>query len=121
FARSLGARLADDWAGTMAVLRDPAFLALLEKYPRARSKFIVALEAVDTVESETLFRTTDGRTLKPSDYVAAFSQFVRQNPAQVEAIRILLERPRDWGTDALKDLRANLAAQPEHFTEDNLR
>jgi len=37
------------------------------------------------------------------------------------AIRILLERPRDWSTEALKELRAKLAARPERFTEDNLR
>jgi type I restriction enzyme, R subunit len=121
FARSLGARLQEDWAGTMRLLRDPAFLALLEKYPRARSKFIVALEAVDTVEAETLFRTADGRTLKPADYLAAFSQFVRENPAHVEAIQILLDRPRDWGTEALKELRAKLVARPERFTEGDLR
>lgn len=121
FARSLGARLEDDWAGTMRLLRDPAFLALLEKYPRARSKFTVALEAVDAVDTEALFRTADGRALKPADYLAAFSQFVRENPAQVEAIRILLDRPREWGTEALKELRAKLAARPERFTEPDLR
>jgi type I restriction enzyme R subunit len=121
FARGLGARLDDDWAGTMRILRDPAFLALLEKYPRARSKFIVAMEAQDTVTSEAVIRTADGRTVKPGDYISAFSQFVRDNPAQVAAIRILLERPRDWSTEALKELRAKLAARPERFTDDNLR
>ncbi len=121
FARGLGARLDEDWAGTMRVLRDPGFLALLEKYPRAHSKFIVALEAQDTVTAEAVIRTADGRTVKPGDYISAFSQFVRANPAQVAAIRILLERPRDWSTEALKELRAKLAARPERFTEDNLR
>jgi type I restriction enzyme R subunit len=121
FGRGLGARLDRDWAGTMGILRDPSFLALLEKYPRAHSKFIVALEAQDTVTSEAAIRTADGRTLKPGDYISAFSQFVRDNPAQVAAIRILLERPRDWSTEALKELRSKLASRPERFTEDNLR
>jgi type I restriction enzyme R subunit len=121
FARTLPQQLESDWAGTLRVLRNPNFLALLENYPRARPPYIVALEAVDTVSSEYIFRTSDGRALKPSDYIFAFSQFVRENPEHVEAIRILLERPQDWHTDALKELRARLAAQPEQFTETNLR
>ncbi len=93
FARTLARQLDDDWAGTMRLLRDPAFLAFLEKYPRPRPVFIEALEAVDTVTSEYVFRTNDGRELKPDDYITAFSQFVRENPAQIAAIRILLDRP----------------------------
>lgn len=121
FARTLGRQLDDEWAKTMRILRDPGFLALLENYPRPRPVFIEALEAVDTVTSEYIFRTTDGRALKPEDYITAFSQFVRENPEQIAAIRILLDRPRDWNTEALKELRDKLAARPEKFTETNLR
>ncbi len=37
----------------------------------------------------------------PEDYLTAFARFVRENPAEIEAIRIVLDRPRDWGTDVL--------------------
>jgi type I restriction enzyme R subunit len=121
FARTLGRQLENDWAGTMRVLRDPGFLSLLETYPRPKRTFIEALEAVDEVSSEYVFRTKDGRSLRPDDYVTAFSQFVRENPQHIEAIRILLERPQDWHTEALKELRNKLAARPEQFTEANLR
>lgn len=121
FAASLARRLDSEWAPTMAVLRDPNFLAFLEKYPRPKRTFIEALEAVDSVTSEIVFRTADGRALKPGDYLTAFSQFVRENPAQIEAIRILLDRPRDWSTNALAELRQKLQTQPERFTEENLR
>jgi len=121
FARTLGRQLEDDWAGTLRVLHDPNFLALLENYPRPKRVFIEALEAVDEVSSEYVFRTRDGRSLQPADYITAFCQFVRQNPEHVEAIRILLERPQDWHTDVLKELRKKLAARPEQFTETNLR
>ena len=121
FAQTLAQRLDEDWAATMSTLRNPSFLALLENYPRPHPAFIEALEAVDTVSSEYLFRTGDGRALKPADYLAAFSQFVRENPEHVEAIRILLDRPRDWKTDALKELRQKLECRPEKFTEANLR
>lgn len=121
FAAGLGKRLETEWAATMGVLRDPNFLAFLEKYPRPKPVFIEALEARDTVTSEYAFRTSDGRSLKPDDYLTAFSKFVRENPAQIEAIRILLDRPRDWSTNALAELRQKLKAQPERFSEENLR
>lgn len=121
FARTLARQLDADWAETMRILRDPSFLALLEDYPRPKPVFIEALEAVDTVSSEYLFRTSDGRELKLNDYISAFSQFVRENPAQIAAIRILLDRPRDWNTEALRELRGKLATRPEKFTEANLR
>src|SRR5262249_43220501 len=45
---------------------------------------------------------------------------VRDNPLPIEAVRILLDRPRDWGTDALAQLKQKLASAPERFTPDNL-
>ena len=48
-------------------------------------------------------------------------EFVRENPAQVEAIRILLNRPQDWSTKALTELQQKLAATPQRFTLDHLR
>lgn len=121
FARGLARRVETDWAATMQLLRNPTFQDLLARYDRARPVYIVAPQAQDHVVSEYLFRTADGRTLQPLDYLSAFSQFVRENPEQMEAIRILLERPREWNTNALTELRRKLAARPERFTEDNLR
>jgi type I restriction enzyme R subunit len=121
FARDLRDNLRKDWAGTMRVLRDANFLALLEDYPRPPRTVIVAHEAVDAVTSDYLFRTTDGRALKPGDYIGAFSQFVRENRVQIEALRVLLDRPSEWNTSVLNDLRLKLQTRPERFTEDNLR
>lgn len=36
------------------------------------------------------------------------------------AIGILLDRPQEWSTDALTELRNKLAAAPQRFTEENL-
>src|SRR2546430_12703138 len=52
---------------------------------------------------------------KPEDYLQLFARFVRENPARVEAIGILLDRPQSWGTAALSELRAKLTAAPERF------
>lgn len=121
FARSLPERLERNWAETMALLRSEALLDYLENYPRAPRVFIVADQVEDLVVSEPLFRTADGRELKPEDYLIAFERFVKENPDHIEAIRILLSRPGEFRTRHLRELRDKLAARPERFTEPNLR
>lgn len=121
FARSLPERLDRNWSETMAVLRDEALLDYLENYPRAPRTFIVADTVEDLVVSEYLFRTADGRDLRSEDYLIAFEGFVKENPDRIEAIRVLLNRPADFRTEHLKELREKLAARPERFTEPNLR
>ncbi|HEY3318935.1 MAG TPA: type I restriction-modification enzyme R subunit C-terminal domain-containing protein [Planctomycetota bacterium] len=121
YARELPGRLADDFTGTMALLRNPAFQELLQNYPRPPRTFTVAYETEDAVTSEVLIRDGAGNEYKPEDYLEAFATFVKENPAHVEAIRILLGRPQEWNTQALTELRRKLAATQERFTEDNLR
>jgi type I restriction enzyme R subunit len=121
YAKGLPAELRKDFTGTMALLRNPAFQDLLMNYERAPRTFLIAYETQDTVTSEWLVKGADGRELKPEDYLTAFARFVRENPAHIEAIRILLDRPRDWSTDALSELREKLAATPERFTVRNLQ
>lgn len=62
YAEELPARLKRDFAGTMKLLRDPAFQNLLENYPRAKRSFIVAEEFQDQVSSEYKFRVGDEHT-----------------------------------------------------------
>jgi type I restriction enzyme R subunit len=121
FARSLPERLEQNWPETMALLRREDLLDYLESYPRAPRTFIIAENVEDFVVSEYLFRTADGRELKPEDYLVAFERFVRENPDHIEAIRILLSRPAEFRTVHLKELRDKLAGRPERFTEPNLR
>jgi type I restriction enzyme R subunit len=121
FARDLPRALDEDWAATVALLRDPDFLTLLTDYPRAKHTFVIALDAEDTVDSGYLIHVDGLKSVRPDDYLASFERFVRQNPDHIEAIRILLERPAGWHTDALRELRQKLAARPERFTVDNLR
>jgi len=68
-----------------------------------------------------LIRDPAGNEYKPEDYLLAFSKFVKENPEHIEAIRILLDRPADWGTDAIGELRKKLAATRFRFTVDNLQ
>ncbi len=121
WASDLPDALENNWGYTITILRNPAFIDFLDDYPRERDPFIIAESPVDNVTLELGFKTADGRTLKPKDYITEFEKFVRENPEHIEAIRILLERPADWNTDALSELRNKLATRPEQFTEARLR
>jgi type I restriction enzyme R subunit len=116
FATELPRRLAADFSETMKLLRDRGFQDLLTNYPRPPRVFYKAYEVVDSVTSEWAIGD-----LKPEDYLSAFARFVLENPTQIDAIGILLDRPRDWGTAALVELRQKLAASEDHFTEQKLQ
>jgi type I restriction enzyme R subunit len=121
FARDLPGAIERDWSGTMGLLRNTDFQRLLANYRRAQRVFIIAESPQDVVVSGYLIHTADGRAVRPGDYLTAFQAFVLENPAHVEAIEILLKRPTEWDTDALRELRQKLGAQPEGFTEERLR
>ena len=121
YASGLQNALRQDFTGTMVLLRNPEFQDLLLHYPRPERSLLVALGNVDTVSSRYIFRDSAGNEYKPEDYLLKFSQFVKENPDHIEAIRILLDRPREWGTDAISELKQKLAANRFHFTVDNLQ
>jgi type I restriction enzyme R subunit len=121
YATGLKANLTDSFTATMELLRDAGFQDLLVNYKRPRRTFIVAHGVTDTVESGWLIRGADGREYKPEDYLQAFERFVRENGAHIQALQILLARPQEWSTEALKELRETLTKAPERFTEANLR
>jgi type I restriction enzyme R subunit len=119
-AKDLPGNLANDFTSTMRLFRTQAFQDLLVNYPRPKKTFVVAYPTEDTVTSAWLIRGSDGKEYKPEDYLIAFSRFVQENPLPIEAIRVLLNRPQDWSTDALAELKQKLAATPERFTLENL-
>jgi type I restriction enzyme R subunit len=121
FAKQLPDLLRDDWTNTMTVLRDAGFQNALDDYPRVPRSFVIAHGVEDTVVSTYHFRTADGREMKPEDYIMAFERFVRENPEHIEALNLLLRRPRSFNTNVLSQLRKKLAERPEKYTEENLR
>jgi type I restriction enzyme R subunit len=121
YATDLPNNLRQDFTGTMVLLRDQNFQHLLVNYRRAPRIFIKSYETVDTVSSQWLVRGADGKEYRPADYLTAFASFIRESPDKIEAIRILLKRPKDWSTTALSELRQKLAATPQRFTVENLR
>lgn len=121
FAAGLKAALAKNFNETMKLLRNEKFQSLLANYKRPSKLFVVAYDSEDEVSSVRLFRDSAGKEYKPEDYLQAFARYVRDNPEQIEAINILRERPRDWGTAALSELQVKLARANERFTVENLR
>ena len=121
YAAGLPSRLREDFTDTMELLQKKDFLDLLVDYPRPSRSILVAIENLDTVNSRYIFRDSAGHEYKPEDYLLAFSKFVKENPDHIEAIGILLDRPADWGTDAIGELRKKLAATRFRFTVDNLQ
>jgi type I restriction enzyme R subunit len=121
FAASLSDLLSRRFTDTMKVLRDKQFQELLVRYPRQRDPFIRADGVQDTVSTEWLIRAGVGEKYRPEDYLAMFARFVKENPAHIEAIGILLDRPRDWSTAALTELRNKLTQTRERFTPELLQ
>ncbi|OGI29990.1 MAG: restriction endonuclease subunit R [Candidatus Melainabacteria bacterium RIFOXYA12_FULL_32_12] len=107
FAGELKDRIRNDFVNTMKILRDKDFQDLLVNYPRAKKVFFRGVGVQDEVTSEVLIKR-GSEAVKPEDYIEAFCTFVKENPEQVEAIKILLERPKDWRTQVLKELREKL-------------
>src|SRR6185369_836969 len=121
YAKGLPAKLRSSFTESMSVLRNPAFQDLLVHYPRPPRHFIKTYETEDQVSSAWLVRGLDGKEYKPEDYLVAFARFVKENPAKVEAIEILLDRPQHWSTEALEELRKKLSSTSERFTVENLQ
>lgn len=106
----------------MRTLRNTDFQRLLIDYPRAGPPlFREASGHQDVVESGWLIRDGAGREYRPTEYLAAFAEFVRINQDQIEALSILLSRPKSWGAEPLSELRRALTRAPQHFTEANLQ
>jgi type I restriction enzyme R subunit len=121
YARGLPRALRDDFVNAMKLLRDPDFQDLLVNYPRPERTFLKAYEYQDTVTSVLLIRDGAGNEYKPEDYLQTFARFIRENEAHIEAVRILLGRPREWSPAALSELRQKLVQSRYRFTVENLQ
>lgn len=121
YARNLPKVLRADFVDTMGLLRNDEFQNLLVTYPRPDRTFVRAYEQSDTVTSVLVLRDANGNEYKPADYLKVFADYVRDNESHIEAVRILLSRPRAWKPSALDELRTKLKGSPYRFTEDNLQ
>jgi type I restriction enzyme R subunit len=105
----------------MELLKNEGLQELLVNYPRPERTFVRAYEQTDNVSSILMLRDVAGNEYKPADYLKVFSQFVAENPDHIDAVRILLDRPRAWSPTALTELREKLARSRYRFSVDNLQ
>lgn len=118
FADNLREALKNQFSATMDILRNKDFQNLLVNYDRAKTPFYVAYDHVDSVVSEYVFKYNE-TNLKPQDYLVAFSKFIHENKAKIEALSILFSNPRKWNTQALKEIRQIL--KKNSFDEEQVR
>lgn len=118
FADELPEKIKNDFTNTMNLLRDEKFQDLLLNHPRAKRTFLVGYAVEDDVTSEAMIRR--GKEYqKPEDYLDTFARFVKDNQEHIEAIQILLQKPKEWKTDILNDLRKKL--ERDDFSEKELQ
>ena len=107
----------------MKLLRDEAFQELLVNYPRPPANLRASPTSTeDTVSSEWLIRGRRRQGVQAGglpDSLRAVRAGERRTT--IEAIRILLDRPQDWSTTALAELRDEAGGDPQRFTDENLR
>lgn len=118
FATDLKGLLQHQFASTMKLLKDKAFQKLLLTYKKAKTFFIVAHNVQDEVSSQLVFEAGE-KYLKPQEYLDAFAAFVNENKEKIEAMKVVLERPKEWRTEVLKELRNELLKH--HFPETSLK
>jgi type I restriction enzyme R subunit len=121
YARELPQRLRANFVDAMKLLRSEEFQDVLVNYPRPERTFVRAYEQTDNVSSVLVLRDIAGTEYKAEDYLRVFSDFVRKNEAHIDAVRILLDRPRSWNPAALKELSEKLARSRYRFTRQNLQ
>lgn len=109
----------ESFTSVMELLRNEQFQKLLVDYERAKKIFLVGYEVQDEVSSSVVFEAEGRYGLKPADYLIAFSEFVKHKEKEIEAIAILLNKPKDWNTKALNELKQKL--KENDYDEVNLQ
>ncbi|MDR3625816.1 MAG: type I restriction-modification enzyme R subunit C-terminal domain-containing protein, partial [Ignavibacteriaceae bacterium] len=114
FIANLQIKIRKDFDNTMKIIRNKNFINYLYSYPRPQKEFLKGYEIRDEVTSEEMILGE-----KPVDYLDSFCKFIKENPEQILAIKILLEKPKGWNPDMLNELREKL--KKNNFMEKDLQ
>ncbi len=118
FAENLCNELKSNFQATMSILKNKDFQYLLNNYERVKKPYYIAYEHQDNVVSEMMF-PYNATSLKPEDYLHAFSGFIHENKDKIEALSILFSNPYKWNSKALKEIRQIL--KNNQFDEEKLQ
>lgn len=109
----------ESFTSIMELLRNEHFQKLLVDYERAKKVFLIGYEVTDNVSSMSLFDAENRSGLQPADYLLAFSEFIKRKENEIAAIGILLNKPKNWNTKALNELKQKL--KESNYDEVNLQ
>ena len=77
---------------------------------------MIASDYVDSAESEQLFITSSGESLKPDDYIESFTRYVNENESKLDALELIRKKPADLSLKDLKQLSKVFRRQPESYS-----
>jgi len=121
FAAKLKENLTKDFRKHFALFKDDIFLEKLETWAKFDSKkLLIATDYEDYAASALFFKTTTGEQLKPDDYIESFVKYVQENENKVDALEILMKKPKALELKHLKELAKALRKQPEIFSVEKL-
>jgi len=121
FASNLKENLQKDFRKHFALFKDEVFIEKLETWARYDSKkLLIASDYEDYAVSEIFFQTVTGNKLKPDDYIESFVKYVRENENKIDALEIIMKRPKNLELKHLKELAKAMRKQPELFSIDKL-
>jgi len=87
------------------------------RYLRAKRTFLIGHKIQDAVTSQRLERY--GAFDTAEDYLDAFTAFVKSNAGKVDALAVVLKRPKDWRPAVMEELKRAMAR--EGFDAEQLR
>ena len=114
FTDTFKEQIKSNFTAIMKTLNDKGFQKLLTEYKRAKTFFYVASNVKDEVSSDMVFEVEE-KFVKPTEYLEAFAAFVKNNKDKIESMKVVLERPAEWKTSVLRELRTELLKN--HFPE----
>ncbi|MHA1829513.1 MAG: DEAD/DEAH box helicase family protein [Candidatus Heimdallarchaeaceae archaeon] len=121
FASALPEKLEKDFRKHFEIFKDEGFVELLEKWSKYDAKkLLIAPEYIDTAESEQFFSTTTGEQLKPDDYIESFVKYIKENDDKIDALELLMKKPKELKLKDLKELAKTLKRRPEKFSIERL-
>ena len=117
FASCLKENLRDNFRKHFSLFKDEVFVEKLEKWSKYdKQKLVIATDYRDEVSSEQFFITSDGETLKPDEYIESFVKYIKENENKIDALEIIMKRPKNLKLNDLKELAKALKREREGYS-----
>jgi len=120
FASKLKENLQKNFRKHFEIFKDDVFVEKLTKWSKFdRQKYVVATDYMDEAESEMFFKV-ESEQLKPDDYIESFVNWVKDNDTKIDALELIMKRPKNLELKHIKDLAKTLRKQPGQYSIEKL-